>query len=160
MTCRRWVTLALALVLVTSLAEAQSTLPPRRKKALLAWLQSGAYRATFTPEPEVRLSFTAHGRFVRSWYSPTLVEDLRAGRVPFRKGAAMVKELYLEDPTRLAGFSVMRKLRPRSGTAGRGWLFYETLDGTNAGAYFGRGLRVCTECHASGVDYLRSDFRP
>ena len=33
-------------------------------------------------------------------------------------------------------------------------------DGTNRGVSFGRGLPVCTGCHRSGVDYLRSGFRP
>jgi len=54
----------------------------------------------------------------------------------------------------------MRKLRSRSGPTGRGWLFYETFDGTNGAVSFGRGLAVCTGCHRSGVDYLRSTFRP
>ena len=56
----------------------------------------------------------------------------------------MVKELYLEGPNAPpVGYSVMRKLRSRSGPTGDGWLFY-----------------VCTGCHRSGIDYLRSAFRP
>ena len=31
-------------------------------------------------------------------------------------------------------------------------------DGRNA--YVGRGLRLCSNCHESGRDYLRSEFRP
>ncbi|MBI3637326.1 MAG: hypothetical protein HY216_14120 [Candidatus Rokubacteria bacterium] len=90
-----------------------------------------------------------------------LIEDLRTGRIPFRKGAAMVKELYLAGPNApRVGYSVMRKLRLRSRPTGRGWLFYETFDGTNDAVSFGRGLPVCTGCHRSGVDYLLSTFRP
>ena len=73
----------------------------------------------------------------------------------------MVKELYLDGPTAPpVGYSVMRKLRSRSGPTGRGWLFYETFDGRNTAASFGRGLVVCTGCHRSGVDFLLSSFRP
>jgi hypothetical protein len=114
-------------------------------------------------EPEVHPS-TAEGRVhgvnVRTYYNPILADDLRAGRITFRRGAAMVKELYFDNVDRLAGYSVMIKVRPFSGGPGRGWLFYETLDGTNRAASFGRGLAVCTGCHQSGVDFLRSGFRP
>jgi len=73
----------------------------------------------------------------------------------------MVKELYLRGPDEPpVGYSVMRKLRSRSRLTGRGWLFYETFDGTNDAVSFGRGLAVCTGCHRTGVDYLRSAFRP
>jgi hypothetical protein len=96
---------------------------------------------------------------VLTYYSPILVEDLRAGRTTFRKSAAMVKELYLEGD-RVIGYSVMVKLGRRAGAAGRGWLFYETFDGTNAGAFFGRGHPACAGCHAAGTDFLRSAFRP
>src|SRR6266478_2055600 len=121
----------------------------------------GPIQSAFTPEPEPHTSMSAHGPYVRTWYSPMLTEDLRAGRIPFRKGAAMVKELYLRGPDEPpVGYSVMRKLRSRSGPTGRGWLFYETFDGTNDAVSFGRGLAVCTGCHRTGVDYLRSAFRP
>jgi hypothetical protein len=72
----------------------------------------------------------------------------------------MVKELYFQGHDHAIGYSVMIKVRPRSGAAGRGWLFYETLDGTNRAPSYGRGLEVCTGCHRSGVDFLRSGFRP
>jgi hypothetical protein len=72
----------------------------------------------------------------------------------------MVKELYFQGTETVVGWSVMRKIRSRSGPRGKGWLFYETLDGRNQGAFFGRGLGVCTSCHAAGTDYLLSPFRP
>jgi hypothetical protein len=111
--------------------------------------------------PAPHPSASAHGPYVRTWYSPVLVDDLRAGRDPFRKGAATVKELYLGGPNAPpAGYSVMRKLRTRSGPTGGGWLFYEKFDGTNEGASFGCGLPVCAGYHGSGVDLLLSTFRP
>jgi hypothetical protein len=148
------------LLLLLATATAAGDLPPRRKGPLLAWLRSGAYRATYTPEPAVRPSMTAHGANVRTYLSPTLVEDLRSGRATFRKRAAMVKELYFAGTEDVVGWSVMRKLRARSGRSGRGWLFYETLDGTNRGAYFGRGKPICVGCHADGADFLLTPFRP
>src|SRR5512143_3999190 len=112
-------------------------LPPTRTAALLRWLAAGRYRETFTGEPAVRESSSAHGLHVRTWYDPALVADLAAGRVPFRPGAAMVKELYFGGTERVVGWSVMRKVRRRS-AAGRGWFFFETFDGTSALAH-GRG---------------------
>jgi hypothetical protein len=141
-------------------AAASPDVPPRDRGALLRWLRAQAYRATYTAEPGVRPSVPAHGQNVRVYYSPRLVEDLGTGRVPFRKGAAMVKELYFGGTDTVAGWSVMRKLKRRSGSGGRGWIFYESFDGTNDGAFYGRGLGICTSCHAEGTDYLLSPFRP
>jgi hypothetical protein len=158
---RKWGALLLTVLAADGVAGAAPGLPPRNRTALLGWLRAGAYQATYTPEPAVHESATGvHGRHVRTWYSPTLVEDLRAGRPAFRKGAAMVKELYFGGTEEVVGWSVMRKVRRRSGPGGRGWLFYEALDGTNRDAYFGRGLAVCAGCHRDGTDFLRSDFRP
>src|SRR5262249_49500836 len=84
---------ALGVLLGTLLApgaHAGTALPPQGKRALLAWLKAHTYATSFTPEPEVHASISAHGPYVRTWYSPVLTEDLRAGRVPFRRGAAMV----------------------------------------------------------------------
>jgi hypothetical protein len=148
---------------LTAVAAASDDVPPRQKRALLEWLTAGSYRERFVAEPEVHSSVAegqAHGRNVRTYYNPILADDLRAGRNPFRKRAAIVKELYLGGVDQPVGFSVMVKVRRRSGGAGRGWLFYETLDGTNRAAYFGRGIGVCAGCHRSGVDFLRSAFRP
>jgi hypothetical protein len=152
--------LVIVLVLLFATATVAGDLPPRRKGPLLAWLRAGEYRTTYTPEPAVRPSATAHGANVRTYYSPTLVEDLRAGRTTFRKGAGMVKELYFAGTEEVVGWAVMRKLRPRSGKRGRGWLFYETIDGTNRGAFFGRGKALCVGCHADGTDFLLTPFRP
>jgi hypothetical protein len=155
------VAVTIAIALLTAVAEAGS-LPPRRKARLLAWLEQGTYRELYRPEPSIHVSEAggAHGRYVRTYYSPILVEDLQAGRTPFRKGAAMVKEFWDAAQVEVVGWSVMRKLGRRSGRTGIGWLFYETFDRTNRGALFGRGKGVCVGCHRSGTDYLLSTFRP
>jgi hypothetical protein len=132
--------------------------PPTRTRPLLAWLQARTYRATYVGEPGVHASATAHGMHVRTWYAPALAEDLRAGRVPFGRGAAMVKELYFAGTEEVLGWSVMRKLRRRS-AGGRGWFFFETLDGVRPIAR-GRGAPVCVGCHRAGTDFLLSPFRP
>jgi len=134
-------------------------LPPVRRKALTVWLREGAYRA-WTPEPAVRPSFTAHGRNVRTWLNPILVDDLRAGRTTFRKGAAMVKELYFDGQEEVVGFSVMRKVRRRSGKRGKGWYFFETFDGVRPVVRPGRGTPVCVSCHRAGRDYYLLGFEP
>lgn len=132
---------------------------PRRRVPLLAWLKAGVYRDTFTPEPAVRASQSAHGAWVRTWYSPELVAALRVGTGPFPRGVAMVKELYGDDPDTIDGHSVMVKVRRRSGRRGQGWFWYETLDDRTPIA-IGRGVGLCSGCHAAGTDFLRSDFRP
>ena len=137
---------------------ADPTLPPKRLDPLLAWLRAGVYRETYTPEPAVRVSATAHGMHVRTWYAPSLVADLRDGTRPFRPGAAMVKELYFEGETTVVGWSVMRKVRRRS-AGGRGWFFFETLNGRTPIAR-GRGVGLCVGCHRAGTDFLLTDFRP
>jgi hypothetical protein len=144
--------------LAVTTAAAPPDLPPTRRRALLAWLGAQTYRQAYVAEPAVHPSLGPHGGNVRTWYSPTLVEDLAAGRTQFRKGAAMVKELYLTGTADVVGWSVMRKVRARSGR-GRGWYFFETFDGERVVAR-GRGATACTGCHAEGVDYLRSSFRP
>ena len=132
------------------------SLPPTRPAALFRWLRAGIHRTSFTPEPAVHASATGvHGLHVRTWYAPSLVADLRDGTLPFRRGAAMVKELYFSGTDEVVGWSVMRKVRRRS-AGGRGWLFFESLDGRHALA--GRGLGVCTGCHAAGTDFLLSTF--
>ena len=155
----RWGMFLAGIIVVVGSAMA-SEVPPRKKGKLLRWLASGAYRTTYLPEPDVHPSTPAHGINVRTWLSPRLVEDLRAGRPTYRRGAAMVKELYFAGDTDVVGWSVMRKLRRRSGATGRGWYFYETFDGTNDGAIAGRGKRICVSCHAAGDDFLLSPFRP
>jgi hypothetical protein len=134
--------------------------PPTRTAVLLDWLRAGTYRAAYVPEPVVHPSESdgAHGINVRTWYSPVLAEDLRAGVARYRRDAAMVKELYFAGTEVVIGWSVMRKVRRRS-AAGRGWFFFETFDGERPLAR-GRAVGVCVGCHRDGADFLLSAFRP
>jgi hypothetical protein len=134
--------------------------PPRSRKKLLAWLEGGSWRESYLAEPTIHDSSGPHGGNVRSWYSPVLVEDLREGRSRYRKGAAMVKELFGRSTTDVEGWSVMVKTknaRPRTPSA---WVFYETFSRDGRGAFFGRGLPLCVNCHRDGPDFLQSPFRP
>ncbi|MGH7895521.1 MAG: hypothetical protein ACREQL_12690 [Candidatus Binatia bacterium] len=156
---RTLVGLAFVAMTAIALAAPSAEVPPTRAQALFRWLRDGVYRQTFTPEPAVRESaIGAHGLHVRSWYSPVLAEDLRAGVLPYRRGAAMVKELYFAGTEEVVGWSVMRKVRRKS-AGGRGWYFFETFDGRMALAK-GRGVGICVGCHGAGTDFLLSDFRP
>jgi len=135
-------------------------IPPLNKKKLLKWLKRKTYRKKFTPEPEIHTSNSAHGKNVLTYYNPILVKDLKSGKSVFRKGATMVKELYFSSTKKVTGYSVMSKIKNKSGKKGKGWLFYETFDGKNKGAFFGKGIKICANCHKNGTDFLLSEFRP
>ena len=134
--------------------------PPLNKKKLLKWLKGKTYRKKFTSEPEIHTSNSAHGKNVLTYYNPILVKDLKSGKSRFRKGATMVKELYFNSITKVTGYSVMSKVKKKRGKKGKGWLFYETFDGKNKGAFFGKGVKICANCHKNGTDFLLSEFRP
>ena len=153
-------------VLVAAPAGSEAADPdrvPRKGRKLLRWLRDGEFRATFTPEPAAHASSGPHGGTVRTWYSPQLVEDLDAGRGNFSRDAAMVKELFLsgDGSGEPRGYAVMLKTRATKKVKRRAWKYWETLDASRKGFdYRGRGKRLCANCHAGGVDYLLSDFRP
>ena len=88
------------------------------------------------------------------------VEDLRAGRTTWSRGAAMVKELYLNSIDAVQGDSVMIKASESTGPNGDGWVFYESFDLSGTRAYYGRGLGICVNCHRGGTYLLLSEFRP
>jgi hypothetical protein len=162
---RRRIRLATILIVLAGLGAGTAALgqnddvPPLKRKRLLAWLQEGSYRATYVAEPAVHPSGGPHGGNVRTYYNSILVEDLAAGRTTFRRGATMVKELYFSGTDEVVGYAVMSKVRRRSGAEGQGWLWLESFDGVNAD-FFGRGVRLCSDCHAAGTDFLLSPFRP
>jgi hypothetical protein len=161
----RRIRLTVIFVVLASLGAATAALgqsgdvPPLKRKRLLTWLREGTYRATYTAEPEVHPSGGPHGGNVRTYYNSILVGDLRAARPTFRKGATMVKELYFSGTDVVVGFAVLSKVRRNRGAGGEGWLWLESFDGTNAD-FFGRGVRLCANCHSGGQDFLLSPFRP
>jgi hypothetical protein len=143
-----------------SAQEEPAPLPPLRKGRLLAWLKTFEYRDTYTPEPAVHASTGPHGGNVRTWYSPSLVADLEAGKRRLRRGAVMVKELYGSGQTVLQGWAVMIKTREARAKSPRAWVWYETFRLDGRGAIAGRGVSLCASCHRKGPDFLRSTFRP
>lgn len=149
---------------INGIAEAgckkDESVPPTKKKKLLKWLKAGNYRETYTAEPEVHESTGPHGGNVRTYYNPILVDDLNKGKTTFSRCATMIKELYFSEEEEVIGYAVMIKVEKKSGKKGKGWLFYETFDGTNEDVSYGKGISECADCHSDGVDYLLSDFRP
>ena len=132
--------------------------PPRKSGALLRWLRDGTWRDTWTPEPRIHDSLGPHGGRVRTWYSPTLVEDLAAGAKTFRRGAAMVKALYGSGSTKPRGWAVMVKVK--DGRSRRNWFFFESETASVSDVIRGRGISGCADCHSGGRDFLLSKFRP
>ncbi|MBK7992056.1 MAG: hypothetical protein IPK14_01200 [Blastocatellia bacterium] len=146
--------------LLNSKAARQNMIPPIKKKKMLAWLKAGRYKEQFLAEPTVHPSTGPHGGNVRTFYNPILVENLRAGKNTWDIGASMVKELYLGSTTQVSGYSVMIKVEEQSGNDGNGWVFFETFSGSADGAFYGQGLRLCSNCHRAGTDFLLATFRP
>lgn len=136
------------------------SVPPTKKKKLLKWLKAGNYLETYTAEPEIHVSTGPHGGNVRTYYNPILVDDLNEGKTKLSRCATMIKELYFSGEEEVIGYAVMIKVKKKSRKKGKGWLFYETFDGTNEDASYGKGISECADCHRDGVDYLLSDFRP
>lgn len=138
----------------------QNTIPPIKKKKMLAWLKAGLYKDLFTAEPNVHPSSGPHGGNVRTFYNPILTENLRSGKKTWDVGAAMVKELYLSSTTQVSGYSVMIKVEEQSGSDGSGWIYFETFSGSADNAFYGKGIQLCANCHRGGVDFLLATFRP
>jgi hypothetical protein len=145
---------------LSSKAASQNIIPPIKKKKMVAWLKAGLYKELFIGEPAVHGSLGPHGGNVRIFYNPILVENLRAGKKTWDVGAAMVKELYLGSTTQVSGYSVMIKVDEQSGNDGSGWVYYESFNGSLDGAFYGRAVQICANCHRGGVDYLLAGFRP
>jgi hypothetical protein len=131
-------------------------IPPTGQVTLLNWLNKSGYKENFLPEPKIHAS-PVHGT-VKTYYNPILAIDLYAKRKVFRKGAAMVKELY--SGNKVTGYAAMVKVQKHTDAQGQDWLFYETFNKTGQDASYGRGISECSGCHSQGVDYLLSPFRP
>jgi hypothetical protein len=73
---------------------------------------------------------------------------------------AVSLELFFGGQDEVIGFSVMRKVRRRSGKRGRGWYFFETFDRTTPIVQPGRGVPACVGCHRAGHDFYLLGFQP
>ena len=123
--------------MIKRIVEGRGAHPKWGPRKLLAWLKADNYKKMFLPEPTIHLSSGPHGGFIRSYYNPILVEDLRAGKSVWRAGATMVKELYFNGTDQVRGYSVMVKLDDDSGPHGEGW--QRTPDRAGAGRDVGSG---------------------
>lgn len=165
---RKFTMLLLGILAIATPIQSQSAdttswkdvIPPTTKAKLIKWLNKKNYQQNFIAEPSIHPTNSPHGINVRTYYNPILALDLYADKTVFRKGAAMVKEIYMEDTNTVTGYAVMVKVQQHDNAQGEDWLFYETSDTKGKNALIGKNAPACTGCHQSGVDYLRSDFRP
>lgn len=126
---------------------------PTTAAALLPWLQQGNY-SSWKAESAKHASMGPHFGGVRTFMNESLNESLAANATSHKKGAAAVKELFGMGETVL-GWAVWVKLEDDS-AMGQNIYWYEFYqDQTFAD---GTGVGGCTNCHAAGSDYFRSNF--
>ncbi|MBK8263073.1 MAG: hypothetical protein IPK80_17255 [Nannocystis sp.] len=127
--------------------------PTESKEQLLAWLESGAYDG-WAAESKIHPSTGPHGGQVRTFLNAALNKSLSDGASVHPEGAASVKELWGQGDA-IIGWAVEIKVQPDS-DGGKGWYWYELINGTEYGPALGLGL--CSGCHSGGVDYVLVPF--
>lgn len=129
---------------------------PLEATALHTYLRGGAYRQ-WAGESQVHASTGPHGGRVRTYLSPGLLASLNGGGA-HPKDAVAIKELYSSGDT-VTGWAVGAKLQADSGN-GAGWYWYEVFSVQPGArpAFAGRGLALCSNCHASGRDFVLTPF--
>lgn len=139
------------------LQAADGTVPPAEPQALNRFLQAGTYKS-WPRESAPHPSRGPHPVTVLTYLNPAMQASLAAGRKDHPAGSAIVKELF-DDQGKIRGWAVSIKTGAKS-RLGKGWYWYEVLSpAANAKAdYAGRGLLLCSACHATGKDYVLSDF--
>lgn len=126
-------------------------LPPTEAGPLEAWLADGTYLA-WAAESAVHGTSGPHGDGVRTFVNTSTLDAFAADATVFPAGAALVKELYSGDA--LDGWAVMVKVA--EGEGGATWYWYERL---GASVYAdGTDEALCTGCHASGRDFVRTPY--
>jgi hypothetical protein len=138
---------------VIQAARADDGAVPTAGVDLFKYLQSGAYKS-FSHESKVHRSQGPHGNVI-TYVNPILEGSLKAQNEVHPVGAAAVKELYGGN-NKLTGWSVSVKTQVES-EEGKGWYWYEifsTTDGSRPLAD-GKGVALCTGCHAAGRDLVR-----
>jgi len=124
--------------------------PPTGGAELLPWLEGGTY-ADWAAEAEPHPSAGPHFTAVRTFVNPALLESLEGGGGEHPVGAAVVKELFGAGPD-VGGWAVMVKVAPGSDAAS--WYWYEWFQGTTYADDTDVG--GCGDCHADGVDFIRT----
>lgn len=131
---------------------------PTTAAALQPWLIDGRYRA-WAREAARHPSSGPHAEAVITYLSPSLEDSLRRRAKVHPRGAAAVKELFVEDVH--VGWAVGVKTAADS-AEGRSWYWYEVLSrAPDARApYQGLGVEICRDCHteSGGVDQVLTDF--
>ena len=129
---------------------------PASKEELFVFLQAGGY-LDFPKESAIHASTGPHFGTVLTFLNPTLEASLAAGNAEHPIGSAAVKELYKNGPD-VGGWAVMVKTQATS-DGGQGWYWYETVKVTESDpGYAGQGIPLCFNCHASGIDFVRSPY--
>jgi len=131
--------------------------PPTEPQALNRFLQAGGYKH-WPHESAPHPSRGPHPVTVQTYLNPAMQASLAAGKKEHPPGSAIVKEL-LDDQGKIRGWAVSVKTEAKS-RLGKGWYWYEVLSpAANAKPdYAGQGLLLCSACHATGKDYVLSDF--
>lgn len=130
---------------------------PASEAELLSYLREGRYRS-FERESAPYQSAGPHFGLVRTYLDPTLARSLAEGSARHSRCSAAIKEL-LDPSEKLSGWAVFVKTEETS-PDGSHVLWLETTS-TSPGvrpAFFGRGLRLCSSCHAAGRDFVRIDY--
>jgi hypothetical protein len=134
---------------------------PTTTEALFAFLKEGRYKS-FAHESAVHTSRGPHAKLgwpVRVFVDPKMEASLESGAASHPVGAAIVKEMYDEAGSELAGWAVMVKTGSDSDN-GKGWFWYETLNTNDSAAHVatGNGISGCFGCHSVGSDYVLTHF--
>lgn len=137
---------------------------PTDAAELLTYLQDGRYN-DFAAEAEAHGSVGPHpspdlqaSSTVRAFFNSAMEASIRAGNSVHPAGSGIVKEFRDADGG-LSGWAVSVKTDEDSQN-GQGWYWYEALgisdDATVIAA--GMGVALCWGCHATGNDFVLSDY--
>jgi hypothetical protein len=145
----------------TAPAETISQNIPAEAGALFEYLKAGSYKKFAAKESAPHPSAGPHTQVelpVRVYMNAALDASLKAGGGTHKKGSGVVKEMFTSKGV-LQGWAVAVKTDAESND-GNGWYWYEvtsTTDGSNPVAA-GKGVALCTSCHAVGTDFVLSEY--
>jgi hypothetical protein len=131
---------------------------PTDATKLFAWLKAGSYK-NWSAESKIHASVAVHAAAARVFINSTIETSMKASNTSHPVGSALVKELYQSDYKTLRGWAVMVKTTTTNKN-GSDWYWYEilsTTSGTNPVAN-GNGVSLCTGCHSSGKDSVRTAY--
>jgi cytochrome c553 len=131
------------------------------KNELFKYLQAAAYKNFTAKETAKHPSVGPHTKYglpIQVYLNETLNASLTKGNASHPPGSAAIKEMFDKD-NKLQGWAVMLKTAADS-DRGKGWFWYEvtsTTDGSKP-VRIGNGVTLCAGCHASGKDYVLTDY--